>query len=296
MLDVSIEGGRLMEKPSSKSCIERIKEVYSSLNAKEQKVAKYILENPKDIVHFSITELADSSSVSDATVFRLCNKLGYKGYQDLKINLAYAVVEPMENIYEEINESDDMYMIMHKMISSNIYSLENTVKINKQEELEKALSLILNAGQLLFYGMGGSGSLANDACHKFIRTGIKCLAHTDSHWQAMASALAEKNDVIIAFSHSGSNKELIESIEIGKKRGVKVIAITANAKSPISKVADVILISYGKETMFRGEAMESRITSLMLIDVIYIGVAMRRKSETLNTLERIREAIAIKRY
>ena len=60
---------------ANKGCLERIREVYSSLNIKEQKVAKYILENPKDIIHFSITELAESSSVSDTTVFRLCNKL-----------------------------------------------------------------------------------------------------------------------------------------------------------------------------------------------------------------------------
>lgn len=285
-----------MERRKGKSCIEIIKDLYSSLNAKEQKVAKYILENPKDIVHFSITELADSSGVSDATVFRLCNKLGYKGYQDLKINLAYAIVEPMENIHEEIKETDNMYIIMHKLLSSNMNSLENTVKINKQEDLEKAVNLIVNAEQILFYGMGGAGPLAQDAYHKFVRTGKRCTVHIDSHWQAMASATASENDLIIAFSNSGSNKELIESIEIGRRNGVKVLSILGNAKSPMSKVSDVVLTAYGKESMFRSEAMESRITSLMLIDALYVGVAIEKKEETLSTLEKIREAIAVKRF
>nr|WP_245331490.1 MurR/RpiR family transcriptional regulator [Clostridium algifaecis] len=276
--------------------MERIREVYSSLNAKEQKVAKYILDNTEDIVHFSITELADCSSVSDATVFRLCNKLGYKGYQDLKINLACAVVKPMENIHEEINENDNMYIIIQKLLTANEFSLENTVKINSDENLEKAVNLILNSGEIIFYGMGGSGSLAYDAYHKFVRTGIRCVVNTDSHWQAMISSMAKKNDVIIAFSNSGSNKELIESMKIGIKNGVKVISITGNAKSPISKVSDVVLVSYGKESNFRSEAMESRLSALMLIDALYVGVAIKRKKETLENLEKIREGIAEKRY
>ncbi|MBP2032269.1 DNA-binding MurR/RpiR family transcriptional regulator [Clostridium algifaecis] len=280
----------------NKSCLERIREVYSSLNAKEQKVAKYILDNTEDIVHFSITELADCSSVSDATVFRLCNKLGYKGYQDLKINLACAVVKPMENIHEEINENDNMYIIIQKLLTANEFSLENTVKINSDENLEKAVNLILNSGEIIFYGMGGSGSLAYDAYHKFVRTGIRCVVNTDSHWQAMISSMAKKNDVIIAFSNSGSNKELIESMKIGIKNGVKVISITGNAKSPISKVSDVVLVSYGKESNFRSEAMESRLSALMLIDALYVGVAIKRKKETLENLEKIREGIAEKRY
>lgn len=285
-----------MNSKDGRGTLERIREVYVSLNNAEKKVAQYILENPRDIVHFSITELAECSSASEATVFRLCNKLGYKGYQDLKINLAGDIVEPIENIHEEIKEDDDAYIIMHKMLNLNVYSIENTMKINKSEKLEEAVKLILNAGQILFYGMGGSGSIAQDAYHKFIRTGIRCAVHTDSHWQAMMSSMAKENDVIIAFSNSGSNKELIESIEIGKKNGVNVISITGNAKSPISKVSDIVLVSYGYESMFRSEAMESRITSLILIDCLYVMTALKRKDETLSNLDKIRQGIAAKRY
>lgn len=280
----------------AKGCLERIRDAYSTLNTAEKKAAQYILENPRDIIHFSITELADGSKVSETTIFRLCNKLGYKGYQELKISLAGALVEPIENIHEEIKEQDDMYMIMHKIMNSNMYSIENTMKINKSEELDRAVGMILKAEQLLFFGMGGSGAIANDACHKFVRTGLKCSANTDSHWQAMLSSMVKEDDVIFAFSNSGSNKELIESIKIGRDNGAKVITVTSNAKSPIAKVSDVILVSYGKESMFRSEAMESRITSLILIDCLYVGVALKRKKETLDTLEKIREGIAVKRY
>lgn len=279
-----------------KSCLDRIREKYSDLKVAEQKAAKYILENPRDIIHFSITELADASKASETTIFRLCNKLAYKGYQDLKINLAGAIVEPMENIHEEIKENDDMYMIMHKVLNSNVSSIEKTMKMNKSKELEKAVELILSADQLMFFGMGGSAAIATDAYHKFIRTGMNCVCNSDSHWQAMFASMAKENDVLIAFTNSGSNKDLIETIEIARKNGVKVISVTSHVKSPIAKVSDIVLESYGTETMYRSEAMESRITALILIDCLYLGVALKRKDVMLNTLEKIREGIATKRY
>ena len=202
----------------------------------------------------------------------------------------------MENIHEEIKENDDMYMIMHKVINSNVYSIEKTMKINNSKELEKAVKLILSADQLMFFGMGGSAAIAADAYHKFIRTGIKCVCNPDSHWQAMFASMAKENDALIAFTNSGSNKDLIETIEIARKNGVKVISITSHVKSPIANVSDIVLESYGTEAMYRSEAMESRITSLILIDCLYLGVALKRKDDMLNTLGKIREGIAVKRF
>lgn len=285
-----------MEKGQSDTYIRRIEENYSSLNNSEKKVARYVLENPRDIVHFTITELADQSDVSDASVFRFCQKIGYNGYQELKINLASMYVKPIENIHEEVKETDDTYMIMHKVFNSNIYSMKKTIKLNKPQDLEKSANIIANSSQVMFFGMGGSGVIAGDAYHKFVRTGLKCCLHTDSHWQAMIAATASSNDVIIAFSNSGSNKELFESLKIGKKNGVKIISITGNIKSPIARISDITLVSYGKESMFRSEAMESRLTALALIDCIYVKVALERKEETLENLEKIRNGIALKRF
>ncbi|AND83938.1 SIS domain-containing protein [Clostridium tyrobutyricum] len=134
--------------------------------------------------------------------------------------------------------------------------MKNTVKINSEKNLENSVDSILKSNQIIFYGMGGSGSLAHYAYHKFIRTEIRCVVKTDSHWQAMISSMAKQDDVIMAFSNSDSNKELIDAIKIGIKNGVKVISITGNAKSPISKVSDIVLVSYGRKSSFRSEAMQ----------------------------------------
>lgn len=285
-----------MSNDNNISCLERITSAYSNLKGAEKKVAQYILENPKDIIHFSITELAEVSNSSEATVFRLCSKLGYKGYQDLKINLAGSIVEPIENIHEEMQEDDDIYIIMHKIMCSNIDSIKKTLKLNMVEDINNAIELILNSKTLMFFGMGGSAAIANDAYHKFVRTGINCINSSDSHWQVMYSSMAKKNDTIIAFSNSGSNKELVENVQLAKKSGINIISITCNPKSPLAKASDINLIAYGNESMFRSEAMESRLTSLMIIDWLYVGVALKRKDEVLTNLNNIRAGIANKRF
>ncbi|EGO62696.1 MurR/RpiR family transcriptional regulator [Acetonema longum] len=210
--------------------------------------------------------------------------------------MASSVIEPLKNIHEEISETDDMFIIMQKLCTLNIQNLEQTTKVNDCRELGRAVDIIAGAGQLLFFAMAGSGGLAMDACNKFMRTGIPCMVQTDSHWQAMYASLMKENDVVIAFSHSGSNKELIESITIARNKKAKVIAITGSPISPIAKVSDVVLVSYGKETMFRSEAMGSRVTALLVTDCLYTGVCLQRKDTTLQVLEKLRDSIARKRY
>jgi DNA-binding MurR/RpiR family transcriptional regulator len=274
----------------------RIRDTYGSLKKAEKKAAQYILENPESIIHLSITEFAYESKASETTIFRLCNKLGYKGYQDLKINLASTIVKPVENIFEGIKTNDDMYIIMQKVMNSSTYSIKKTISENESSEMERAVDLILNAKELMFFGMGGSWSVALDAYHEFIRTGIPCVCNCDSHWQIMHASMVRNNDVIFAFSTSGSNKDLIDSIKMGRKNGAKIISITSNNKSPLQKISDVILTSYGKESMIRSQAMESRITSLILVDCLFVGVALKRLDTTLENINKIRSAIAVKRY
>ncbi|NLP34835.1 MAG: MurR/RpiR family transcriptional regulator [Clostridiales bacterium] len=284
-----------MNESNEKGCIERIISSYSELNKAEKKAAKYILDNPRDIVHFSIKELAESCQVSEATVFRLCNSLGYKGYQDLKINLAGSIIKPIENIHESINEHDDSYMIMNKVYRANVTSMEKTLKLNPPELLDEATKILLEASKIMFFGMGGSYYLAEDAYHKFFRTGIPVENSADSHWQAMYISRAKANDVVLAISNSGSNKELLDNIKLAKEHGLKVISITNNGKSPIATESDISFISYGEEFMFRSEAMESRLSTLMITDWLYMSVALKRKKDYLDNIGKIRKAIASKR-
>ena len=278
------------------SPLNKIRAIYRSMTAKEKEIGDYILQNPQTIIHLSITELAENLGVAEATIFRLCKRLGYRGYQDLKIALASEVVKPNQHIHEEIADNDEINIIAQKVFASNIEAINDTLSLLDHEILEKVVEKLVHARKVDFYGSGGSAIIALDAYHKFFRIGLNCNAYSDAHLQVMSATLLTKEDIAIAFSHSGSNKDVIDAIKLAKESGATTVGITNYLKSPLSKEVDYVLHTSARETLFRTEAMSSRLGQLSLIDALNIAVSMKMQNKTLKNLKKIREAIAIKRF
>lgn len=281
---------------STERVIVKIKAIYSALSSKEKIVADYIMNNPKEIIHLSITEFSENSSVAEATIFRFCKRLGFRGYQAFKIALASEYVEPIQNIHEEIKEEDEVHTLAKKVFMGHIEAINDTLNLLDPVKLETIVGLLSRATRIDFYGSGGSSAIAMDAYHKFLRTGINCNAHSDGHQQIISAALLGPGQAAIGISHSGSNKDVIEALRIAKANGAATIAITNHYKSPLTKEADHVLYTTSRETYFRSEALASRLVQLSLIDVLHVAVSLRKKEETLINLQKIREAISIKRY
>ncbi|MFM1651401.1 MurR/RpiR family transcriptional regulator [Brevibacillus sp. B_LB10_24] len=279
------------------SVFVRIRAMYPQLSTKEQQVADYILEHPGEIIHLSITALSDLCECAEATIFRLCRRLDFQGYQALKIALASEVVNPLQNIHQEIHPDDDVSALADKIFTADIETLRDTLQITNanREALGSAIEKLSAARRIEFYGTGGSAVIAQDAYHKFIRTGIPCVFHTDSHYQVMSAALLQAGDVVVGISHSGSNKDILEALKIAKEAGATIIGITGYGKSPLVKMAHVCLFTTSRETVFRTEALSSRLAQLSLIDVLYVAVSLRRQDETVANIKKIREAISLKR-
>lgn len=269
---------------------------YDSFRKSEKRVADYILRVPHEIVNLSITNLAEKCQVSETSVIRFCKKNGYSGYQNLKINIAMSVIAPSKQIHEVATHTDSTYDLIHKVMTANKTAIENTVQLLNPEQVERAIEAISKSKRLEFYGMGGSGAVAIDAQHKFFKYGISCIAYSDTHMQAMSASTMQKGDIAFAISHGGSSIDLVESLKVAREAGATTIAITGSIKSPITKVADIILAAVAKEQSFKLEPMSSRIAQLCIIDVLAIGVALRKSKVVLSNLQKSRKAVASKRY
>ncbi|SPF55211.1 hypothetical protein SBF1_8010002 [Candidatus Desulfosporosinus infrequens] len=97
------------------SCLPRIRSGFNELTKTEQKTATYILENPTEVIHMTITELAEAAQNAEATVFRLCKKLGFSGYQEMKIALAGDLYTPLESVYKEVDPADSIRTMASKI-------------------------------------------------------------------------------------------------------------------------------------------------------------------------------------
>lgn len=273
----------------------RIRGAYSTLSKKEQRIADYILKQPEKIIHHTINQVADDLDVAESTVFRFCQRVGFKGYQALKIALASDVVAPLQDIHEDIIETDTALEIAEKIFSTNGKTIESTRQILEDASLEKTIELFLGARRIEFFGSGGSAVIALDAYHKFVRSGLQVSAILESHMQLMSASQLTTADVAVVISHSGASKETLDIAKLLKEKGVPMIAITNYAKSPLSKLADVSLYTVSQETAFRSEALASRIAELSLIDALFTAVIMRRGEAARASLQQMREAISLRR-
>ncbi|HET7092113.1 MAG TPA: MurR/RpiR family transcriptional regulator, partial [Thermomicrobiales bacterium] len=163
------------------------------------------------------------------------------------------------------------------------------------DALEAAVAALLAAERIFFVGVGGSGALAADTAHKFLRTGLNVVAVADAHEQLMHAALSGPGDAFVFISHTGATKELLEAAEIARSRGATLIAVTRYGRTKLGQLVDIVLHTSSRETRYREEALASRIASLTITDILYVGVAIRRHAATVANVQAIRTAIARRR-
>jgi len=281
---------------TDKKIISRISGALDSLKKAEKRVAQTVLNDPSEVVHSSIMEVAERSSVADATVVRFCRTFGLKGFQDLKIQLARELVSEKERVIEDLKETDKPDAIFNKVFNETIQSLNDTLNILDKKEITKAVTLLKKANKIFFIGVGTSGPNIIDAYNKFSRLGIDCQCQTDSHLQVMAASLLKKGDVVVAVSHSGSTKDPIETVTVAKNSGAKIICITNNSLSPLTKVSDVSLFTASRETKYRQEAVSSRLAQACILNSLYMALALSDMKRTVSCNKKIEDAIVQKQY
>jgi RpiR family carbohydrate utilization transcriptional regulator len=276
-------------------CLVRIQGLFSTLRNSEKKVAQYIQRNHEKVIHSSITEVAEEINTSESTVVRFCKALGYQGFYDFKIHLATEVRDPSTQIHESIRKGDDPTIIKKKIFGSSILAIQETLKVLHDLSFLKAVEILSYAKTIEFYGTGASGSVVLDAQHKFLKIGKKCFAYNDVDLQAMSATLLSEGDAVVAVSHSGQNKEVLEAIKLAKMGGASIISITNYGRSPITKVSDVVLFTSSPETAFKSDAISSRIAELVILDSLWAAIAFNDYDRAYKNIMKTRGATASKK-
>ncbi|HEX2986121.1 MAG TPA: MurR/RpiR family transcriptional regulator [Caproiciproducens sp.] len=239
----------------------------------ERRVADFIVESPREALYMSITDLASRCGVGDTSVFRFCKTLKLNGYQDFKMTLAQSLSNNGGangmTLSDEINTSDSTDEVCRKLLNTDIAVLNQTFDMINKDDIQRAVDMIKEARLIHFFGVGSSGIMALEAINKFARILPNVVSVQDSHMQSMASALLGEHDLAIAFSYSGSTKDVIETLKRAKKNKAKTICITRYAESPLTAYADIVLVCGANEGPFQGGSLSAKVAQLYLLDVLY---------------------------
>lgn len=277
------------------SVYERISNEYYSLTASEKKVADYVLSNQQGTQFLSISELAESCEVAEATVSRFCRRLGYRGYNLFKLAVANAFTQhkPWNNpLSGEVEETDTLEDISKKLYGAEIEALNQTMELLDLNAVREAADLLQSARRVLCMGQGGSMIIATEACHLFSTVSNKFVAIGDSHLQAMAAASADPGDVLLFFSYSGSTKAMMNTMKIATERGVRIILVTRFPNSPGADFSDVVLQCGSNQNPLQTGSIPARIAQLYLLDVLFSELTRRNLDQCRDFRARIADALA----
>lgn len=284
-------------QPTSASAIlARIHALRPTLGPTVQRIAEFIEQQPQDVVHMSVSEVAERTGASEGSVVGLCKSLGATGFQQLKILLAQEIVRPVQLIHEDLEPGDNAAAVMAKIFHSNVQTLHDTQATLSAVALEQAVRVLREAKRIEIYGIGSAAPIAEDAHYRMQRIGLQAKAVVDSHMQVISAALAGPEVAVLTISHSGSTHETVTATRLAREAGARTVCITNFGKSPLQQYADVLLLTMARETQFRTEAMTSRLAQLAIIDVLIACLALSDYQRAVDTIRRTFEVLSLKRY
>lgn len=255
---------------------------YDELTKSERKVADFVLQQGKKIIYATITDIKAATSVGDATIIRFCQKLGFNGFSDFKIEIAKE-----DYTVQESSEPKDTYDDQANQLSAAIMS---TAKLINRAAIDQATRLMSTAKQIYIFGVGGSGQVAECFASILLRVGVQAITVTDPHFQAQRASIIQPGDLVIGFSLSGRTKDTYDAMRIGKDNGATVIGITNYTNTPIARMSDVVLQT-AVEEFLNGGSVAGRVSQLYICDVLTKNYELQNKVDAVALRERVLRSI-----
>ena len=273
-----------------------ISSLFESFSKAEKKVAQAVQSDPQKVILMTITDLSEKAGVGDTTVIRFCRKLGFHGYQEFKLAIAQDLVKSPAFL-EKQDESGDVPGDVTKMITrKNIRMIQNTLDFLDEGALHAAVNMLVQAKRTLLCGVGASAVTALDIYHRFLRLNMNVEVFMDGHLIAMAASLAGEKDVVFGISTSGSTKEIVDSFQLAKQNGAGILCITSHARSPITRIADTVLLVPSTESPLEGGSFSTKIAQLHLLDIILNMLIAQKADEAEASIRKTANAVANKLY
>ena len=286
-----------MSEYQHENVFEIISSYYYDLTISEKKIADFIIAYPESVQQSGISELAEACGTAMATVSRFSRKLGFDGFNAMRIAIAHAVSSKNGNsdlLTGKITMEDSFEDECKKIHTADISVITQTYDLIDPEKYFSAVKLLLNAKKVVCMGQGGSVIIAMEAAHLFSTVSGKFICVQDNHMQAITLSNMDENDVLVYFSYSGSVRDMMENFALAESRGVKTILFTRFPKSPGAEQADVVLQCGSSESPLQLGSIPARLSQLFMLDILFSEYCRRDYENARASRQRIAAAISEK--
>lgn len=242
----------------------------------ERKVAAFVLSSPQKVTHMTVYQLAESCGVAPSAVTRFCKSVQLSGFTELKIALAQEIGATKDEPQLPAFEQDDgTEGVVRKVFHTEIQTLRDTVELLDLNAVEAIVVALSNAKRIFVFGIGTSSVIAMDAQYRFSQLGLWATACTDILMMNVTAVNLSAGDAVLAISHSGRTKAVVDAVRHAKKVGATTLAITSFTDSLLYQESDVAVSVYADEIHYPVEAVSARVAHICLIDALTMALATK---------------------
>lgn len=262
---------------------------FPRLSKGQKLIAEYILKHYDKAAFMTAAKLGSSVGVSESTVVRFANELGYEGYPELQKALQELIKNKLTTV-QRIELSNDFITqdnALKGVLKSDIENIRATLEKINYQAFENSVNSIINAKKIYIVGLRSSTALADFLGFylNLILDNVKIVSYGMSEIFEQMLSLSEE-DCVIGIGFPRYAMRTVEVLTFAKSRNADVIAITDSVLSPLATRADNTLIAESNMASF----VDSLVAPLSVINALIIAVGLKKKekiSKTFSDLETI---------
>ena len=266
------------EIKDSKYYISHIQSQYTRFSKGQKLIAQYILKNYDKVAFMTACKLGEAVGVSESTVVRFANALGYSGYPKLQDALQEVIKNKLTTVQrvDMVKEFNDDSAILKKIVKSDMDNIKDTLEEIDEKAFEEAANRILKAKRIYIVGMRSSFTIAQylgfylgiilDSVH-VIRTDMG-----DAFEQVVK---INEDDVLIAISFPRYSKKSYQIVSYAKEKGAHIVSLTDSPFAPVASFTDNLLLVKSNMVSF----VDSLVPALSIANALIVSVGMKEKED-----------------
>lgn len=269
---------------------ERLLSHIPSLSRQQRLIAEYLLDNLQEVPLLSVPQLAQRSGASEATVVRLCQRIGFSGFSDMKM-------EVVENLREEMQaratpgeaEHAGATDVLEAVAELERHNINLTLESIDREAFRAIAATLFEADHIFTFGLGISAHLAELAAYLFTEHGLRANRFS-THFTSPREQLVtmRPSDVLLAFSFPPYSRPTLDVIGEANERGMKTLAVTDRLSAPaVAAAGQALVVSTHGMTFTNATA-----STHMLLNALVVEIASRHRGETVDALSSINRILS----
>ncbi|MHB2149622.1 MurR/RpiR family transcriptional regulator [Calditrichota bacterium LG25] len=227
---------------------------FDKLTKNQKKIAQFLLDHPEEIALSSIENIAEKLNVGKATIVRLAQTLGYKGFLELKTELSNKLrddLSPTQKFKNALKTHTDKSDFIRTLATNEMNNIQKTIENLDRDQFNKAVRIFVSATNIFTMGLGISSFLAEIASYYLNRVTMRARAFTHGSLTLEEQIISlKKDDALLVISLPPYSYQTIEATETAQYKGVKIVSITDKITSPIAQYCDVVFIAETNNIVF----------------------------------------------